>query len=167
MQETRAWSLSQEDPLAGGTRNPLQCSFFFIVLILFSLIHIWRNKYAKDCLSSIHFSPSLKKEIIYFNWKLITLQYCSGFCHTLTWISHGCTRVPILTPLLPPSSSHPSGLSQSTGFGCPVSCIKLALVICSTCFNAILSNHPTLAFSHWVQNFVLYICVFFAALHVG
>ena len=31
---------------------------------------------------------------IYFNWGLITLQYCSGFCHTLTWISHGCTCVP-------------------------------------------------------------------------
>ena len=25
---------------------------------------------------------------------LITLQYCSGFCHILTWISHGCTSVP-------------------------------------------------------------------------
>ena len=25
------------------------------------------------------------------NW--ITLQYCSGFCHTLTWISHGFTCV--------------------------------------------------------------------------
>ena len=31
---------------------------------------------------------------IYFNWRLITLKYCSGFCHTLTWISHGCTCVP-------------------------------------------------------------------------
>ena len=31
---------------------------------------------------------------IYFNWKLITLQYCSGFCHTMTWISPGCTCVP-------------------------------------------------------------------------
>ena len=29
-----------------------------------------------------------------FNWRLITLQYCSGFCHTLPWISHGCTCVP-------------------------------------------------------------------------
>ena len=31
---------------------------------------------------------------IYFNWRLITLQCCSGCCHTLTWIflpakSHG------------------------------------------------------------------------------
>ena len=30
---------------------------------------------------------------IYFNWRQITLQYCSCFCHTLTWISHGCTCV--------------------------------------------------------------------------
>ena len=25
----------------------------------------------------------------FISWRLITLQYCSGFCHTLTWISHG------------------------------------------------------------------------------
>ena len=24
------------------------------------------------------------KKFIYFNWRLITLQYYSGFCHTLT-----------------------------------------------------------------------------------
>ena len=23
---------------------------------------------------------------IFISWRLITLQYCSGFCHTLTWI---------------------------------------------------------------------------------
>ena len=34
------------------------------------------------------------KKFIYFNWRLITLQYYSGFCHTFTWISHGCTFVP-------------------------------------------------------------------------
>ena len=33
-------------------------------------------------------------QFIYFNWKLITLQYCGGFSHTLPWISHGCTCVP-------------------------------------------------------------------------
>ena len=31
---------------------------------------------------------------IFFYWRLITLQYCSGFCQTLTWISHGSTCVP-------------------------------------------------------------------------
>ena len=29
---------------------------------------------------------------IYFNWRLITLQYGGGFCHTVTRISHGCTN---------------------------------------------------------------------------
>jgi len=33
-------------------------------------------------------------KFIYFNWRLITLQYCGGFCHTFTWIIHGCTCVP-------------------------------------------------------------------------
>ena len=32
--------------------------------------------------------------IIFISWRLITLQYCSGFCHTLTWISHGFTCFP-------------------------------------------------------------------------
>ena len=32
--------------------------------------------------------------LINLNWRLITLQYCGDFCHTLTWISHGCTCVP-------------------------------------------------------------------------
>ena len=31
---------------------------------------------------------------IFISWSLITLQYCSGFCHTLTWISHGFTCIP-------------------------------------------------------------------------
>jgi len=54
------------------------------------------------------------KYFIYFNWRLITLHYYSGFCQTLTWISHGCTCVSHPEPhLLPPSPSHPSGPSQS------------------------------------------------------
>ena len=31
---------------------------------------------------------------MFISWRLITLQYCSGFCHTLTWISHVFTCVP-------------------------------------------------------------------------
>ena len=31
--------------------------------------------------------------LFFFNWRLIILQYCGGFCHTFTWISHGCTCV--------------------------------------------------------------------------
>jgi len=78
---------------------------------------------------------------------------------------------PSWTPLPPPSSPYPSRSSQSTGFGCPASFITHSLVIYFTygnvlCFNAILSNHPTLSFS-WVQKSILYICVSFAALHVA
>ena len=41
---------------------------------------------------------------IFISWRLITLQYCSGFCHTLIWISHGFTCVPHPDPpsCLPP-----------------------------------------------------------------
>ena len=45
------------------------------------------------------------KLIFHFNWRLITLQYCGGFCHTLTWISHGCTCVPDPEP--PPTTAPP------------------------------------------------------------
>ena len=75
-------------------------------------------------------------KFIYFNWRLITLQYCSGFCHTFIRISHGFTRVsypepPSHLPLHP----IPSGPSQCTSPEHPVSCIKPGLVICFTCDN--------------------------------
>ena len=55
-----------------------------------------------------HFLKNIYK-FIYFNWRLITLQYCDGFCHTLTWISHRCTCVPH-----PISQGHPSAPALST-----------------------------------------------------
>ena len=51
---------------------------------------------------------------IFIHWRLITLQYRSGFCHTLTWISHGFMCSPSQSPFLPPSPSHPSGSPQCT-----------------------------------------------------
>ena len=60
----------------------------------------------------------------FFNWRLITLQYCGGFWHTLTCISHGCTCVPHpkLPSHLPP---HPIPL------GCPRAWVLSALVYAS------------------------------------
>ena len=54
-----------------------------------------------------------------FNWRIITLQYCGGFCHTFTWISHGYTCVPLPEPSshLPPHpipQGHPSAPALST-----------------------------------------------------
>ena len=50
--------------------------------------------------------------LIYFNWRLINLQYCGGFCHTFTWIRHGCTCDPILNPLPSSLLTHSSGSSH-------------------------------------------------------
>ena len=55
---------------AGGCGNPLQYYFFYdlsLTILFFNLI---------------------------FNWRIIALQYCDGFCHPWTWISHMHTYVP-------------------------------------------------------------------------
>ena len=52
------------------------------------------------------------------------------FCHTLTWIHHGCTCDPKHErPLPPPSPQHPSGSSPCTSPKHVVSCIGHRLVI--------------------------------------
>ena len=108
----------------------------------------------------------------YFNWRLITLQYYSSFCHTLTWISHGCTCVPRLEPpFLPPSPSHSSGSSQCTSPEHFVSCIEPRLAIpftydkihVSVLFSQIIPPLP----SPRVQKTVLHISVSFAVSHIG
>ena len=58
---------------------------------------------------------------IFISWRLITLQYCSGFCHTLTWISHGFICVPHPDPLSHlPLRPIPLGLPSAPAL---VSCI--------------------------------------------
>ena len=49
----------------------------------------------------------------FFNWRLITLQYCGGFCHTSTWISHRCMCVPHPDPPHPIPQGHPSASALS------------------------------------------------------
>ena len=62
--------------------------------------------------------------LIYFNWRLITLQYCGGFCHTFTWISHGCTCVPHPEP---PSHFPPHPIPQGHPSAPAPSCLSHAL----------------------------------------
>ena len=52
---------------------------------------------------------------IFISWRLITLQYCSGFCRTLTRISHGFTCIPHPDPPLPhfPLYPIPLGLPRA------------------------------------------------------
>ena len=56
----------------------------------------------KPWLEALHF---LKKVI--FNWRIVALQYCVGFCHLSTWISHRYTYVSSLLNLPPTSEPLP------------------------------------------------------------
>ena len=68
-------------------------------------------------------------KLIDFNWRLITLQYCGGFAIHWHESALGVHVSHILNPPLTSLPTLPSWLSQSTGFECPASCIKLGLVI--------------------------------------
>ena len=77
--------------------------------------------------------------------------------------------IPILPP---PSPSHPSGSSQCTSpehlsHASNLGWWSVSPLVVYTCFNAVLSEYPTLAFSHRVPKSVLYICISFSVLHIG
>ena len=98
-----------------------------------------------------------KYKFIYFNWRLITLQYCIGFA--IHW-HESATSIhvfPILNPL-------PSSLPVPTLWIIPVHQPQVSCIMhwtwtgdsfhvwYYTCFNAILPNHPTLSLSQRVQR---------------
>ena len=84
---------------------------------------------------SVPFHPALlppfdlrkfkKINLFIFNWWIIALQSCVGSCHTSTMNQPQVYICPL--PLEPPS--HPSRLSQRTGFELPVSCSKFPLAV--------------------------------------
>ena len=64
-------------------------------------IHSWIHYIVNSITGIILLSPYITFLFFYFvpffffiSWRLISLQYCSGFCHTLTRISHGFTCIP-------------------------------------------------------------------------
>ena len=68
--------------------------------------------------------------LIFFNWRIIALQYCAVFAihqHELAIGIH--VSPPSYSPFPPLPPLHPSRLSQCTGFGFCASYIKLPLVI--------------------------------------
>jgi len=120
------------------------------------------------------FFPSFffKFKFIYFNWKLITLQYCIGFAIHQQESAMGVHVFPILNPpptslpipslwVIPVHQPQASYILHWTWTG------DSFLIWYYTCFKAILPNHPTLSLSHRVQKTVLYICVSSAVSHTG
>ena len=113
-----------------------------------------------------------KYKFIYFNWRLITLQYCIGFAIHQHESTTGIHVFPILNPL--PSSLHVPSLwvvsvhqPQASGILHRTWTGNSFHIWDYTCFNAILPNHPTLSLSHRVQKTVPYICVSSAVSHTG
>ena len=101
--------------------DPATCFFF----ILFYFIFYWTYTF------------------FLISWRLITLQYCSGFCHTLTWISHEYTCIPHHDPPSHlPLHPIPLGLPSAPG---PSACLmhQPGLVICFTLDNI----HVSMLFS--------------------
>ena len=79
---------------------------------LLDLTVMWKWHVSKKIILGIYLLTYL---LNFISWRLITLQYCSGFCHTLTWISHGFTCVPLPDPSSDfPLHPDPSGSSQCT-----------------------------------------------------
>ena len=107
----------------------------------------------------------------FFNWRLITLQYCGGFCHTFTWISHGCTCVPHPDPSshLPPHpipQSHPSAPALSTlshASKLDWRSVSHMLIYMFQCYS-LKSSHPCLLWQSQTV-FSLYLCFFCCLAH--
>ena len=94
----------------------------------------------------------LKYKFIYFNWRLITLQYCIGFAVYQHESTTGIHMFPILN--LPPTSLPVPSLWFIPVHQPQASCIlhwtwtgDSFLTWYYTCFNAILPSHPALFLS--------------------
>ena len=180
MEETWVRSLGQEDPLEKEmathsstlawkipwTEKP--CSLQHMGSQRVG--HNWATSLSISVNTRVHVSFLKKYKFIYFNWRIITLQYCIGFAIH----QHESTTHIRVFPILNPSSLPIPSLWVVPVHQPQASCIMHRTwtghsfhIWYYTCFNAILPNHPTLSLSHRVQKPVLYICVSFAVLHTG
>ena len=109
--------------------------------------------------------------IFVFNWKIIALQYCVGFCHMSTWISHRYTYVPSLWEC-PPTPPHPSRLWQIPGLSSPshagnshwLSVFHVVMYM-FPCYS--LHSSPLSLPNCHVHKSVFFVCISIATLQIG
>ena len=141
----------------------------------FNMLILTRVRGEFVLISNIYLSACYMPGIVFFfnfNWRLITSQYCGGFCYTFTWISHGCTCVPHPDPpsYLPPNpipQGHPSAPALSTlshASNLDWWSVSHMIIYMFQCYS-LKSSHPHLL--PRVQKSVLYICVSVAVSHIG
>ena len=100
-----------------SSKASIQGSAFFIVQLSYPYMATGKT----IDLTTWTFVGKVVLLLFFFNWRLITLQYCGGFCYTFTWISHGCACVthsepPSHHPPHPIPQGHPSAPVLSTLF---------------------------------------------------
>ena len=89
----------------------------------------------------------------YFNWRIITLQYCDGFCHTSAWTGHRYTHVP---PHSEPRSHLPPHLIP---LGCPRAPALCTLLHASNLHRSNVLHMVMYVFQCCSQKSVLYLSV--------
>ena len=106
----------------------------------------WRAYQLNSCLTWEYDWISEQRECgsysaaFFFNWRIIALQYCLGFCHTSTWISYRYTYVPSLLNL----PSTPLGCHRAPGLSSQqIPTSYLFYIQWCVCFNVTLSICPT------------------------
>ena len=128
-------------------------------IVLFNrvlIFHLKRKLKNKSWPSSVKWF--LVNFIFIFNWRIIALECCVGFCHTTVRISH--ISPPSWTSL--PAGSPPrSSQSPELNSVCyTVTSHWLSISHTVVCIKATLSIRPTPSFPCCVHKTVLCICVF-------
>ena len=146
MEEEKTWGIL--DPATSERTLQVQALSLYLCKAAASVCWVHRRTTDKPCPGS---TRSYLFYLFVFNWKVIVLRHCVGFCHTPTWTSHRYTCVPSLRNLSPtPDPTRPSRLSQSPGLSslrhtANSHWLSISHMIVIH-FHATLSVHPTLSF---------------------